>query len=474
MKQTLNLKLSQHLSLTPQLRQSLRLLQLSSLDLEHEIQETIDCNPLLERIETHDVVPTSMANNAVDEHTATHTPEEHSDINWQEAFESKRLGPQNNHNIAEEQVEFSQFVSKQETLLEHLAWQIQMTMLSDKDKTIANTLLHSLDADGYLPLELEEISALIEPQLDIEIDEIQAVLSLIKTLEPLGVGAKNLAERLGILLNQLPADTSGLMIAKQIVEQHLDLLGKRNINELKRRLSGSETEVIAGIQLITQLNPRITNAFKQNDHDYIIPDIIVKKVDQHWHAELNPDNQHKLGTNQTYINMLKNNIDKEHGDYIQQNLADAKTFIKSLMNRYDTLLLVAQAITERQQAFFEQGETQMRPMVLQDIAQQLELHESTISRATAGKYMLCPRGVYELKYFFSSALNNIDGNDSSSTAIRSLIKTMIDHESKKKPLSDNKITQELENQGHIIARRTVAKYREGMNIPSSSQRKSLI
>ena len=496
MKQSLNLKLSQQLTLTPQLKQSLRLLQLSSLDLEQEIQAALDSNPLLDRVENDlpnietPATQSRVQDNGVPQPVAEAAdptaeidrsdhlqPEQDLSANWQESFH-QTIKPSNNTTVATD-TEFTQFVSKQETLFEHVNWQIQMTTLSDKDKLIARTLLHCLDDDGYLSVTLSEIRDMFDDELGIEEDEIAAVLSLIKTLDPIGVGARDLGERLLILLQQLPSQTPCLNNAKQIIEQHLDLLGTRNLAKLKKAMQLRDDELSQSLALITRLNPRIATQFKSDNQDYVIPDIIVSKEENVWVAKLNPDNQSKLRVNETYSDLLNSTesqptIDKEGSDFIQHNLLEAKMFIKGLMSRYDTLLLVAQAIVEHQQNFFEHGETHMQPMVLQDIANQLEMHESTISRATSGKYLLSARGVVELKYFFSSALSNTDGAASSSTAIRSLIKTMVDAESKQKPLSDSKIAKELEQQGHIVARRTVAKYRESMQIAPSSQRKSLI
>ena len=490
MRQSLNLKIAQQLTLTPQLKQSLRLLQLSSLDLEHEIQQVIDSNPLLERIENEANGQSRDKNSLIEANDSQQlddssdsnydinrieepSPEQDLSVNWQNPLSRSA----NNNNSADD-TEFTQFISKEETLFEHLNWQIQMTNLSDKDKLIAQALLHSLDEDAYLNASLNEVCEMLDPALDIEIDEINAVLSLIKTLDPIGVGASDLSERLSILLDQLPSNTPGRDSAIEIVSNHLDLLGARNLPKLKKELGINDCQISESLALITQLNPRIANQFQVNNENYVIPDLIIKKQQNGdsctWVATINPDNQSKLRINETYSQLLKSNIDKQGSDFIQHNLLEAKTFIKSLMSRYDTLLLVGQAIVERQQAFFEHGAEHMQPMILQDIANELEMHESTISRATAGKYLLSPRGVVELKYFFSSAISNTDGATSSSTAIRSLIKKMVDSESKKKPLSDSKIAKELEQQGHIVARRTVAKYRESMQIAPSSQRKSLI
>lgn len=499
MKQILNLKLSQQLTLTPQLKQSLKLLQLPSLDLELEIQQTLDSNPLLERVE-QEVAPieqiktqeTAQDNGipqpvaeAADpgfeiEQTDNLAPEQDLAMNWAESFESHRtsvLGSSSNNN---NDTEFTHFAVKQETLFEHLDWQIQMTSLSQQDKLIAKTLLHCLDQDGYLMAKLHDVVSMLRPEIEVEEDEVAAMLSLVKSLEPLGVGARNLSERLTILLAHQPKESLGLEAAKLIAEKHLDLVGAHNLAKLKKELNISDQDLSNALSLITNLNPRIGAQFESDNENHIIPDTYVKKVNDCWVAQLNPENQTKLKVNTTYSDLLKSNddnvslLDKEGSDYIQHNLLEAKMFIKGLMSRYDTLLLVTEAIVERQQDFFENGERAMRPMVLQDIAEALEMHESTISRATSGKYLHCPRGVFELKFFFSSALSTTDGAVSSSTAIRSLIKTMIDAESKVKPLSDNKIAKELEQQGHIVARRTVAKYRESMHIAPSSQRKSLI
>ena len=494
MKQTLNLKLAQQLTLTPQLKQSLRLLQLSSLDLEQEVQNTLDSNPLLERVE-NDVTPSqlkdknqlieeanrSTENDVSDSNYETDSieqlaPEQDLSINWQD---TPTLSHSNNSiNQNSNETEFTQFISKEETLFEHLDWQIQMTTLSDKDKLIARALLHSLDSNAYLNISHSEVCDMIDPELDVEENEIAAVLSLIKTLDPVGVGANDLNERLLILLEQLPETTKGVETAKLIISNHFDLLSSRNITKLKKELGLADSELSTSLSLITTLNPRITNQFRSDNENYIVPDIIISKhqdnKNETWVANINPENQTKLRINETYSQLLKSNIDQQGSEFIQHHLLEAKTFIKNIMSRYDTLLLVGQAIVERQQAFFEHGAEHMQPMVLQDIANELEMHESTISRATAGKYLLSPSGVVELKYFFSSAVSNTDGATSSSTAIRSLIKKMVDAEPKKKPLSDSKIAQELEQQGHIVARRTVAKYRESMHIASSSQRKSLV
>lgn len=472
MKQSLNLKLGQQLTLTPQLKQSLKLLQLSSLELEHEIQQELDSNPLLEQVETDS--PYQNLDNF----------EDNAKSDWQEAFEPQRTNGSSNSSLSNEAPEMSQYVSTQESLHEHLRWQIQMSSLTKRDQMIANSIIASLNEDGYLKCDADELHQFFADNLNeneslinnmVEVDEINAMLSFVKTLDPIGAGARNLPERLLIFLDLLDQDTPNIMLAKRIITDHIELLANRNYSQLQRALETDNSNLKSAVQLITQLNPRIGNRFKADEQSHIIPDLIVKKTNNGWRAELNPANQIKLRTNQTYADLLKaGNLDKNQSEYIQTNLQQAKTLVKGLMSRYDTLLLVGQEIVKQQSNFFESGELHLKPMGLQLIADHLELHESTISRATSGKYLSSPSGVYELKYFFSSALTSDTGEASSSTAIRSLIQKMVDNEPKQKPLSDNKIAMQLSEQGFSVARRTVAKYRESLQIAPSSQRKVLM
>lgn len=489
MKQVLQLKLSPQLTLTPQLKQSLKLLQLPYLELEQEIQLTLDTNPLLERVENSelnesqanrntsdiDSIPQPIAEAADPSIEIERTDHLVAEQDLAQSFETQRIDRLDES--PDVNSEFTQFAAHQETLFESLRWQIQMTSLSKKDKLIANSLIDSLDDEGYLKPQLNEISSLFDPKLEVEEDEVSAVLSLLKTLEPVGVGAHDLQERLLILLNYFHAGSEYYGLAQILVDKHLALLSTHDFSRLKKELRISDEMLAATLKIITDLNPRITAQFSSDNQNHVIPDVIIKKIGDRWVAQLNSENQVKLRINQTYAKLLtaanSKRLDKQGSEFIQDNLTQAKTFIKGLMSRYDTLLLVAQSIVECQQGFFDVGEEKMRPMVLNDIAEKLSMHESTISRATAGKYLVSARGVFELKYFFSSALSTTDGAVSSSTAIRSLIKKMVAAEPKKKPLSDSKITKELEQQGHIIARRTVAKYRESMHIAPSSQRKLL-
>ena len=464
MKQSLSLKVSQNLSLTPQLQQSIRILQLSAIELNSEIQEFLETNPLIEESDSSGKLAQEENNKSQDE--GQQNSEE-----WQQAFETRTTSNKTAHDSG---FDFDATTASKETLRENLAWQIQMTSLSDKDKIIANSIIYSLNSDGYLLTPTEDLLALMPREMEIELDEVQAVLKLIQTLDPIGIAAKDLRERLLIIIGQDDSETSRSKLAHTIVKNHLDVLGSRNLAKLKKLTGAAQEDLESAIHYITDINPRISTPYDDDKNNYVVPDVIVKMVNNRWQVELNSQIQKKLKINDVYASMPKSSLNGEASKYISENLQEAKWFIKSLHNRYDTLKRVATAIVEKQSAFLEHGEQSLKPMVLQNIATELELHESTISRATSKKYMLTPLGVYELKYFFSSSLSTEDGSSVSSTAIRSIIKKLIEDEPKQKPISDNKIAITLDGQGFKVARRTVAKYREGMNIPSSSQRKSLL
>ena len=468
MKQSLSLKVSQNLSLTPQLQQSIRILQLSAIELNSEIQEFLETNPLIEESDSSGKLAQEENNKNTNE---TQNENEQNSDDWQQAFETRTT---TSKAAPDSGFDFDATTASKETLRENLVWQIQMTSLSEKDKFIANSIIYSLDSNGYLNTPAEDLLNVMPPQMEIELDEVQAILKLIQTLEPLGIAAKDLRERLLIIINNDDSDSKRSKLAHTIVKDHLDVLGSRNLPKLKKLTGATQEDLENAIHYITDINPRISNPYDDDKNNYVVPDVIVKMVNNRWHVELNSQIQKKLKINDVYTSMPKSSLNGEANKYISENLQEAKWFIKSLHNRYDTLKRVATAIVEKQSAFLENGEQSLKPMVLQNIATELELHESTISRATSQKYMLTPLGVYELKYFFSSSLSTEDGSSVSSTAIRSIIKKLIDDEPKQKPISDNKIAISLEEQGFKVARRTVAKYREGMNIPSSSQRKSLL
>ncbi|WP_237057786.1 RNA polymerase factor sigma-54 [Microbulbifer sediminum] len=494
MKQSLQLKLGTQLTMTPQLQQAIRLLQLSTLDLQQEVQSALDSNPLLESdTNEHEQAaeetngedhspserdgPTAGQSEAADQNEATGDSSSESewnndipedlpvDTHWDDIYSGGSYsGPAGEDNLLEMRSAAS------ESLHDHLLWQLNLTPLSDHDKLIAETLVDAIDTRGFLQSPLAELA----DALEVGEDEVLAVLKAIQQFEPAGCGARDLRESLLLQLQQMPPGTAWLAEAQAIVDLHLDLLGKRDFRQLGRRTRLNEEQLGEVMRLIQSLNPHPGEAFGGDEPHYVVPDVIVTRRQQCWKVELNPETTPRLRIHAGYASMIKRADNSADNNFLRDHLQEARWFLKSLQSRNETLLKVASSIVEKQQGFFEQGPEGMRPMVLADIAETVGMHESTISRVTTQKYMLTPRGVFELKYFFSSHVSTNSGEDASSTAIRALIRKMVDAELPRKPLSDNKITQELANQGIKVARRTVAKYRESMGIPSSSERKRLI
>jgi RNA polymerase sigma-54 factor len=348
-----------------------------------------------------------------------------------------------------------------------------MTSLSDRDRVIASALIEAVNEDGYLSQSVEEIMQSFDPEQEVEEDEVIAVLHMIQSFDPVGVAARDIADSLQIQLRHYPEDTPHLATAMKIVSNHLDLIGNRDLAKLKRAVQASADELNGAITLIQGLNPRPGSIIQSEEPRYIIPDLTVKKHNGRWRISLNEEALPKLGVNKYYKSLIKRGDSSDDNRYLRDNLQEARWYIKSLQNRNETLLRVANEILRRQYDFFEHGDTAMKPMVLHDIADALELHESTISRVTTHKYMQTPLGVFELKYFFSSHVSTSDGGTCSATAIRSHIRKLVENEPPSKPISDNRIAELLSEQGIQVARRTVAKYRELMNIPPSNMRKSL-
>jgi len=488
MKQSLDLRLGQHLTITPQLQQAIRLLQLSSVELQQEIQQVLESNPLLEERETGEQGPaeTATTDNREESETTDYdnadspaatdsadSPAE-AESDWSEEFDQPiaartRSGDDDGFDIDGRN-------SLPTTLRDHLLWQMHMTQFSATDRRIAETLIDALNEDGYLTLNLEDLQqVLAKENLAVESDEIQAVLHQIQNFDPVGVGARSLAECLQLQLRALPATTPFYKEAAALAtDANLALLGARDHAALRRALKFSPEALQGALHLIQTLNPRPGEGIQANTANYVIPDIIVKKVRGVWRAELNPDISPRLRINRQYERMIQRGNASSSNRYLQDQLQQARWFIKSLNSRNDTLLKVSRTIVDRQRAFFDHGPEAMKPLVLHDIAEAVSMHESTISRVTTNKYMLTPRGIFELKYFFSSHVATADGGACSATAIRSMIKKMVEGEPTAKPISDSKIAEILAGQGIHVARRTVAKYRELMNIPPSSQRKSLV
>lgn len=477
MKQGLQLRLSQQLAMTPQLQQAIRLLQLSTLELQQELQQALESNPLLEQIDTHEEIDTRETQDSETLDTADaleqkEMPEELPlDASWDTIYTAGTPSGTSGDYIDDELPVYQGETTQ--TLQDYLMWQVELTPFSDTDRAIATSIVDAVDETGYLTVPLEDILESIGDE-EIDIDEVEAVLKRIQRFDPVGVAAKDLRDCLLIQLSQFDKTTPWLEEARLIISDHLDLLANHDFRTLMRVTRLKEDVLKEAVNLIQSLDPRPGQSIQTGEPEYVIPDVLVRKHNGHWTVELNSDSIPRLQINQHYASMCNNARNDGDSQFIRSNLQDAKWLIKSLESRNDTLLRASRCIVEQQQAFFEQGEEYMKPMVLADIAQAVEMHESTISRVTTQKYLHSPRGIFELKYFFSSHVNTEGGGEASSTAIRALVKKLIAAENPAKPLSDSKLTSLLSEQGIMVARRTVAKYRESLSIPPSNQRKQLV
>ncbi len=492
MKPSLQLRLSQHLALTPQLQQSIRLLQLSTLELNQEIEQAMADNPLLERdddplavavrvkpdgsIATGESAPSEAAQEPINGHEAAgvSTPDESDSlVDW---------GGRGEARTDEDDGSPLDWAGTTTTLKEHLLSQISCTQASARDRALVELLIEALDEDGYLQPSLEEVLGLCPAEADVEPEEISAALCLLQSFDPAGVGARSVSECLQLQLRALASAASGktelpLLLARRIVSDHLQLLAAREFPKLRKLLDCTDDELRAAHQLIRTLSPRPGVAFADTHADYVVPDVFVRRVRSRWTAVLNPEVMPRLRVNQAYANILKKDRGRgadpgERGQWTTR-VQEARWLIRNIQQRFETILRVAQAIVDRQHNFFTHGEIAMRPLVLREIADTVGLHESTISRVTANKYMATPLGVFELKFFFGSHVATEAGGAASSTAIRALIKQLIGAEDTRNPLSDSRLAELLGEQGIVVARRTVAKYRESMKIPAVAMRKSL-
>lgn len=475
MKQALQLRIGQHLTMTPQLQQAIRLLQLSTMELQTEVQQALESNMMLETAEDSADAFESRDGAAPAEQQVepTDIPKElEMDSSWEDYVEAPSVASYSSGEFDGMAPDAQHIVT--ETLVEHLRWQLGFLHLSDIDFLIADALIDAIDDDGYLRMSLEEIlDSLGSVETEIELDEVEAVLHQIQNFDPSGVGARDLGESLLIQLRQLPEDTPHCAHAIELVSSHLDLLASHDYKQLMRRLRVDEAGLKEIDDLIRSLDPRPGGRIASDRVQYIVPDVFVAKKNGEWLVELNPDVAPKIRINSTYASFIKRADNSDDNNNMRNHLQEARWFLKSLKSRSDTMLKVSRCIVDRQQMFFEYGDEGMKPMVLHDIAEQVEMHESTISRVTTQKYMHTPRGIYELKYFFSSHISTASGGEASSTAIRALIKKLIAAENTRKPLSDSKLAGILADNGFNVARRTVAKYREAMSIASSSERKRL-
>jgi RNA polymerase sigma-54 factor len=469
MKQSLQLRLSQHLAMTPRLQQAIRLLQLSTMELHTEVQEALDSNLMLELDEDD-----ASGDGPETEVTPTDIPRELPvDSVWEDIYDLAPVGGAAS-NGEFNGADFLAHRAQTESLKDRLHWQASLLRLGDTDRVIAAALIDAVDDDGYLTLTLEDIRESLDPRREeVTLGRVEAVLREVQNLDPPGVAARGLQECLAIQLRQLPPDTEWRDAALMVVTGHLQLLASKNVGQLVTELGLGRPEVQRVIELIRSLSPRPGAAVEPSAPEYVIPDIFVRKESGAWKVELNPDAFPRVRINSGYANLIRRADDSTDNHTLKNHLQEARWFIKSLENRGETLLKTATCIVERQRAFLEHGEEAMKPMVLADVAHSIGMHESTISRVTTRKYMHTPRGLFELKYFFSSHLRTASGAEASSTAIRAVLRKLIASENPARPLSDQKLKEVLSGQGVRIARRTVAKYREAMAIPSSTERKAL-
>ncbi len=478
MKQGLELKLGQHLAMTPQLQQAIRLLQLSTLELRQEVQGMLESNPLLdeENGEEHggDAEPLSAAGTDTDRQlelepdTGTALPEDLPvDSQWEDVFDLGSAGAIAQPGADEDLPDFEARNSREQTLQDYLRWQADLTPFSAEDRAIAEMIIDAIDESGYLAGSVEEFADILE----VPADRVEAVLQDVQDFDPPGVGARGLGECLSLQLRQIPGEPSQILLARRVVEEHLDLLAKHDYARLGQVLAVNEEDLRGALLLIGSLNPRPGEEIGSVSPEYVIPDVTVRWSGRRLRVELNLEAMPRLRINRRYAEMASGK-DAAHR-YIQDQLNEARWFIKSLQSRQETILKVATAIVERQREFFLHGPEAMRPMVLRDIAEAVEMHESTISRVTNQKYMTTPRGLFEFKYFFSSHVATDTGGAASATAIRAVILKLVQSEDSRHPLSDAEIAKILSEKGVQIARRTVAKYREGANIPAASQRRRL-
>ncbi len=476
MKATLQLRLSQKLTLTPQLQQAIRLLQLSTQDIHQEVSRMLEENPLLELSEestsTHSPIEShSSTASANDQPEQARTDDRGTDDFGNEPSDWQTGGGVSRSTDDEDDT-FPEQAAEQASLRKHLHMQMTISTLDGKDRKIVGLLIDALDENGYLAQDLEELTELLPDELEITLDDLETALVQLQHLDQPGLGARHLGECLALQLKALPQDTPKLELAIRLVSHHLDLLGAHDFTKIKKLLRCSDDELRTAQHLILTLNPKPGEAYGLKVSDYVVPDVVVEKYRNKWRARLNAEAMPKLRVNQIYANILQQRGENSSSQLSTQ-LQEAKWLIKNLQQRFDTILRVAQAIVDRQSNFFEHGEIGMRPLVLREIADELELHESTVSRSTTQKFMLTPRGIYEFKHFFGSGLATESGGTCSSTAIRELIKQLVSAEDQRKPLTDSRMSEIMAQQGIVVARRTIAKYRESLKILPVNLRKSL-
>lgn len=462
LKPSLQLKLGQTLTMTPQLQQAIRLLQLPVLDLNAQIQEALEENIMLEMEDLPDVPKTdSESTTDVDTDVDVVKPED----SWQTSPAERSQ----DSSWSGEGRPINEYADESgQTLREHLLWQLELEDFTPREAVIGEALIDAINDDGYLTASFDDILESIDSEAGFTESDIEAALRKVQKLDPVGVGARTLSECLLLQLGQLDSDTPGLELAMELAREHLDLIADQQYSTLRRNHQASEEELEDALALVRSCHPKPGLAIDGGRTEYVVPDVFVRKIDGRWQVEISSTGVPRLSVNQKYAELLRGNTDHQ---VLRSQLQEARWLVRSLEIRNETLLKVASSIVARQQEFLEQGDEAMKPLVLRDVADAISMHESTVSRVTTNKYMHTPRGVFEFKYFFSSHLSSVDGDDQSSTAVRAKIRKLIGAENPAKPLSDSKISGLLAEEGIKVARRTVAKYREGMKIASSSERR---
>ncbi len=508
MKQTLALRMGQQLAMTPQLQQAIRLMQLSALELRTEVRQTIEANPMLDLVEGADELASDAEEDTFDDDNGEHVLEEAQlsaqndaddsdnaadpafdaeaaetpgsieeipedlpvDVTWDDVYQPPTTavsapGPEEDNGFEERN-------GVEDTLLDHLLWQLNLAPLSERDRVAAHMVIGNIDDDGMLVVSAAELADAMDVAYGV--DEMEAVIKLVQTFDPPGVAARDLRECLLLQLDQLPPDTAFRTEAIELVRDHFALLASRNFVGLSRQVRLGERDLVGVVTLIRSLNPRPGGSIGSGGIEYVEPDVLVTKRNGRWNVELNGESAPRVRINDAYAGMIRRGDPSAANQYLKDNLQDAKWFLKNLEYRNETLLRVAGAIVDRQVGFLELGDEAMQPLVLADIAAVVDRHESTVSRVTTRKYMETPRGIFELKYFFSSHVGTVNGGEVSSTAIRALIRKLTSGENPRRPLSDSKIAEVLKERDIQVARRTVAKYRESMAIPPSNERRRLV
>src|SRR5579871_644724 len=470
LKPSLQLKLGQQLTMTPQLQQAIRLLQLPALELQAHIRELLESNVMLEPTEEGEGTGTFEAIEAPEqpaempERTAESSVEV-VDEGWGEHSVGGSEAPWSGDDD-ERQQEFAD--ASGQSLQEHLLWQLELARLEPREFAIARAIIDAISDDGYLTESLEEIANTLRPEIECQAAEVEAVLGGVQALDPPGVGARSVGECIELQLRQLDPATPGFNTAIEIARHHLELVAERELSLLKRELRATEEEIACALALVRACHPRPGATVSTGAAEYVIPDVFVRRTDHGWSVEINAATLPRVRLNSSYASLIGRNA--SHAT-MRAQLQEARWLLKSLEIRHETLIKVARSIVERQQGFLEHGDEHMRPMILKDIAEAVGMHESTISRVTSGKYMHTPRGVFELRYFFSSQVEGADGSGTSSTAIRAKIRKLVKEEDAESPLSDGRIAELLSGEGIPVARRTVAKYREAMGIAPSNERR---